>query len=99
MTRCYWQLSIWKCAHPDKAALYPPCCRALSDCAGLAAAVDDVSVSAASGATPEEDLASEPQLMPPDADWALTAAEAKLILGAQVICLFALWAGYESGWF
>lgn len=43
--------------------------------------MDELSMSAA---TPEEDLASEPPLMPPDADWALTAAEAKLILGAQV---------------
>lgn len=56
-------------------------CRYPADTSGTAAAVDELSMSAA---TPEEDLASEPPLMPPDADWALTAAEAKLILGAQV---------------
>lgn len=42
-------------------------------------------MSAASGATPEEDLASEPPLLPPDADVMLTAEEGRNIIGGQVI--------------
>lgn len=45
--------------------------------------VDDVSVSAASGTIPEEDLVSEPPMLPPDADVMLTAEEGRNIIGGQ----------------
>lgn len=52
-----------------------------------AAAGDDISVSAASGATPQEDLASEPPLLPPDVDVILTAEEGRNIIGGQVLAM------------
>ena len=46
---------------------------------------DEVLTPAASNAAPEEDLASEPPLLPPDTDAMLTAEEARNIIGGQVL--------------